>query len=112
VTERIDIDPADGPWVNTLVRRIYAARAAGDTAEADRLVEYGRAEGGEVLSRIVDQLLDALDQRDAAGRDGAAMPAYGISAAAAGVLICDFCAAPDPVVYYEVAEFSVGGPGG
>ncbi|MFC5267212.1 hypothetical protein ACFPJ1_34285 [Kribbella qitaiheensis] len=99
MTERLDLDPADGPWVDTLVRRIYAARAGGDTAEADRLLEYGRAEGGEVLSRIVDQLLDALDQRDVAAHGGGAMPPYSVSAAPAGELICDFCAATAPIVY-------------
>jgi hypothetical protein len=112
VTERIDLDPADAPWVSTLVRRIYAARAAGDTSEAERLLEYGRAEGGETLSRIVDQLLNALDRRDTAKLAGETMTPYDVSAVPDGALICDFCAATGPVVYYEVTEFSIMGPGG
>ncbi|MER7244638.1 hypothetical protein [Kribbella sp. NPDC000426] len=40
------------------------------------------------------------------------MAPYGVSAAPAGELICDFCAALEPVVYYEVTEFSLMAPGG
>lgn len=109
--DRLDLDPADGPWVSTLVRRIYAARTAGNTGEAARLLEYGHAEGGEALSRILDQILDALDRRDTAELAGEPMAPYGISAAPAGELRCDFCAATGPVVYYEVVEFSIAVPG-
>jgi hypothetical protein len=39
------------------------------------------------------------------------MTPYDVGAAADGELICDFCAATGPVVYYEVTEFSIGGAG-
>ncbi|WP_162688720.1 MULTISPECIES: hypothetical protein [unclassified Streptomyces] len=112
MTERLDLDPSDGPWLYTLVQRIHAARGAGDEDEAARLLAYGRAEGGETLTRLTDQMLDAVEQRDTAHRRGKTMEPLSVSAAPDGALICDFCAGVGPVVYYEVTEFGLGGAGG
>ncbi|MFD8385216.1 hypothetical protein ACFV2X_42990 [Streptomyces sp. NPDC059679] len=112
MTERIDLDPADAPWLHTLVQRVRSARADGDDEEASRLVEYGRAEGGDALTRLFDQIMASLDERDAAHARGETMPPFAISAAAEGQLECDFCAALNPTVYFEVTEFGVQGPGG
>ncbi|WP_328406485.1 hypothetical protein OHS70_38605 (plasmid) [Streptomyces sp. NBC_00390] len=112
MNERLDFDPEDGPWVQTLVSRVYAARQSGDQEEADRLLAYGHAEGGETLSRIVAQLLEGLDARDTATRSGTRMKPQDVSAAAPGQLVCDFCAGLDPVAYYEVTEFGISAPGG
>ncbi|WP_432138650.1 hypothetical protein [Streptomyces sp. bgisy154] len=112
MTERIDLDPADAPWLRTRVQRVRAARDAGEEEEAARLEAYGRAEGGDVLSRMFDQIMAGLDERDAALARGQRMAPHRVSAAEEGQLACDFCAALDPVVYFEVTEFGVGGPGG
>ncbi|MET7816077.1 hypothetical protein ABZT26_35220 [Streptomyces sp. NPDC005395] len=112
MTERLDLDTADAPWAYTLVKRIRAARAEGNTAEADRLVAYGRSEGSDALARLIDQITNALDTRDAAVVNGEEMTPFSVSAADEGQLVCDFCAAVNAVVYYEVTEFSINGPGG
>ncbi|MEU3502984.1 hypothetical protein ABZ726_20250 [Streptomyces hundungensis] len=112
MTERLDLDPADGPWLATLVQRVHAARTAGDEDEAARLLAYGRAEGGATLAQLADQVLAGLDQRDAARQRGTTMEPFNISAAPEGTLICDFCAGSGPVVYYEVTEFGLSGLGG
>ncbi|MEU0396540.1 hypothetical protein ABZ208_27900 [Streptomyces sp. NPDC006208] len=108
MSERIDFDIEDAPWVQTLVKRVYAARQSGDQDEADRLLAYGRAEGGETLSRIVDQLA----ARDEALDSGRPMKPQEVSAAAPNQLVCDFCAGFDPLAYYEVTEFGISAPGG
>lgn len=110
MADRIDLDATDGPWLKTLVSRVYAARQNNDQAEADRLLEYARAEGGETLYRLAEQLLEGLTSRDAAQREGRRMKPQEMSAAQ-DALVCDFCAALEPVAYYEVTEFSIGGPG-
>ncbi|MFJ9719964.1 hypothetical protein ACIRPQ_29230 [Streptomyces sp. NPDC101213] len=112
MSERLDLHTEDAPWAHSLVSRIRAARAAGDEEEADRLIAYGRAEGSEALARLMDQILAMLDARDTATARGEDMAPFSISAAQDGQLVCDFCAATDPVVYYEVREFSIQGPGG
>lgn len=88
------------------------ARYADNEAEADRLVAYAQAEGGEVLTRMLEQVLAAVDQRDAAQDRGVPMAPFSVSAAKDGDLICDFCTASEPVVYYPVEEFALHGPGG
>ncbi|MGW7460971.1 hypothetical protein [Streptomyces sp. NPDC054797] len=112
MTQSIDLDPSDGPWLHALVQRIHTARKVGDEGEAARLLAYGRAEGGETLTRLTAQMLDAVQQRDTAHRRGKPMKPFEVSAAPDGVLICDFCAGAAPVVYYEVDEFGLGGAGG
>jgi hypothetical protein len=84
VTERIDLDLADAPWLRTLVQRVRSARADGDDEEAARLVEYGRAEGGDVLNRLFDQIMASLDESDAARARGEVMTPHAIGAAAEG----------------------------
>jgi hypothetical protein len=96
MTDRTDLDPADAPWVSILVRRLAAARTDGDEAEATRLLEYGRAENDGAFAEAIDQAISS------AATNGAG---------AAGELICDFCAVTGPVVYYEVREFTIAGPG-
>ncbi|WP_328665535.1 hypothetical protein OG905_00970 [Streptomyces sp. NBC_00322] len=112
MSERFDFDTDDAPWVQTLVKRVYAAGQSGDQDEADRLLTYGRAEGGETFSRIVDQLLEGLAARDAALGSGRAMKPQEVSAAAPDQLVCDFCTGLDPIAYDEVAEFGISAPGG
>jgi hypothetical protein len=112
MTERLNFDVSDGPWLQTLIHRIYAAQTAGDQDEAARLHAYGRAEGGEALTLLLDQMLDALAERDTAQQRGTPMEPFNLSAAPEGTLICDFCAGTGPTVYYEVTEFGLSGLGG
>lgn len=84
VTDRPDIDPADGQWVHPLVRRIRAAQADGDDAEVARLLNYGQAEGGEALARFVEQMVEAQTQRDEAVSRGEPVSPYVVGLARAG----------------------------
>ncbi|GAA2637894.1 hypothetical protein SMC26_23165 [Actinomadura fulvescens] len=112
MTDRIEVDPSDGPWLNSVLQRVFAARRDGDQDEARRLLDYARAEGGAELGRVAELLAAADTARAKAIARGREMEPFGISLAPKGTLLCDFCAAPDPVVYYPVTEFEIAAPGG
>ncbi|MEU0770554.1 hypothetical protein [Streptomyces albogriseolus] len=112
MSDRIDLHTADAPWLRPLVDRIRAARAAGNEEEAARLEQYGHSEGSEALSRMLGQILALLDARDQAVARGEEMEPFLVSAAEEGQLVCDFCTASNPAVYYPVTEFIIQAPGG
>jgi hypothetical protein len=51
-------------------------------------------------------------QEISSGRSMSSYPFNKVRSIASNVGHCDFCAATGPVVYYEVREFSIAGPGG
>lgn len=103
---------SDAAWFHAAMVRIAAARHAGDRQEVDRLLAYIEGEGSPNLRRLAEQAIARAEDVEARQAAGEPLPVYPVGMNLPGQLLCDFCAAPDPVVYFPFNEFSLVSTGG